>query len=496
MRLSFLKRRLFAPLYASFTILVLLLLAQEGLSLTIDIFKQRSVDTVTQIFKIKRESERLMGAALEEKVALRGYLINPSPTLLEQYKNGEKSFTDSFIQLSSLLKDDSSQQINLIAITDFHDQWKSDFAEPILENSFKVELMEQTGSLDPLREVINSILTYERGLLSEQNQRLQQLDRLNKASLVLSSLNIGVIVIGSGLNLILLRRRVVVPLQKLMKVGEAWKMGQLDTHIDHTSVDEMGRLSQTLNGMAQGIQIRQGKIQQRNQQLEDLISTLSHDLRTPLLANRSTLDAIAGGAFGVIGNELGEVLDDYREANHDLIKLVETLLDVNRYEAKGSQLLTRETLDWQKICQRVSDWSQKSSQEKCQLQIHISPDLPLASGDSLEIQRVLQNLVDNAVRLSPENSTVSIEVSLYKGSPLSPEEHIQVDVRDQGPGLKEQDTKTIFYRFAQGTGRQGRAGLGLYLCRQIIEAHGGTIWVESTLGQGATFKFVIPLSQP
>ncbi len=495
MRFSFLKKRLFAPLYASFTVLVLILLAQEGLSLTVNIFKQRGVDTVTQIFKIKRESERLMGSALEEKVALRGYLINPSPTLLQQYQDGQASFQDSFVQLSSLLQDDPSQQINLIEISKFHSQWKLNFVEPILNDSFDIELMEETSSLDPLRGVINSILTYERGILSEQTQRLKQLDRLNQASLALSCLSIGVIIIGSAVNLILLRRRVVIPLQKLMEAGEAWKLGQLDTQINHASADEMGQLSQTLNGMAEGIQVRQGKIQQRNQQLADLISTLSHDLRTPLLANRSTLNAIAGGAFGTISSELREVMDDYQEANHDLINLVETLLDVNRYEAKGSQILTRDILNWQKICQRVSKWTQTSSQEKCELQINIPPDLPQASGDGIEIQRVLQNLVDNAVRLSPAASTVSIDVSLHTGK-LDPGQQIQVSVKDQGPGLTEHEAQAIFYRFAQGTGRQGRAGLGLYLCRQIIEAHGGTIWAESILGQGATFRFVIPIASP
>lgn len=490
MRLSFLKKRLFAPLYGSFTILVLLLLAREGLSLSISILRQRSVDSITQTFKIKRESERLMGAALEEKVALRGYLLNPNPALLRQYKEGEAVFQDSLEQLFSLLKKDLSQQQKIIKITDFYDQWKIDFAQPTLNNSLSLELMEQASSLDPLREIINSILIYEQGVLSEQNQRLKQLDRLNQVSLGLSYLSISIIILGSGFNFILLRRRVVAPLQKLVQAGNAWKLGQLSTRIDHASEDEMGLLSQTLNGMAKGIQIRQGTIQQRNEQLEDLISALSHDLRTPLLANRSTLNAIAGGAFGSISHELQDVLWEYREANDDLINLVEALLDISRYETQGEQILTHRPLNWAKICQRVSNWIQTSSQEKCKLQIHISPNLAPIQGDSIEIQRVLQNLVDNAVRLSPISSTVLINITQQAGGP------IEVAVQDQGPGLAEPESKTVFYRFAKGAERKGRAGLGLYLCRQIIEAHGGKIWVESILGEGATFRFNLPVMTP
>lgn len=469
-------------------LLVMILLIREGLSLTISILRKNSTESITHSFKIKRESERLMGAALEEKVALRGYLLNPNPEILKQYKNGEITFEESFNQLSSLLKDDPSREAELTEITIFYSQWKTQFSEPILDNSFDSELIERFSSLDPLRDMVNSILLYEKDAVSEQNHRLNQLERFNQVSLGLSCLSIIIIIVGSGLNLILLRRRVVDPVQQLIQASQAWQQGNLNTQIHHISEDEMGRLAQTLNRMAQDIQARQEKSQQRNEQLEDLISTLSHDLRTPLLANRSTLDAIARGAFGSVSREQKEVLADYSDANHDLINLVEALLDVSRYEAKGSQILTQEPLNWAKICQRVSHWVQTSSREKCNLHTHIAANLPQANGDSIEIQRVLQNLLDNAVRLSPSSSEVSIKIA------QAPSGHIEVAVQDQGPGLTEQEANTVFYRFAQGAGRKGRAGLGLYLCRQIIEAHGGMIWVESILGKGATFRFSLPIT--
>ena len=488
MRLSFLKQRLFAPLYASAMLLILLLLCQEGLVLAVNLLKQRAVNGVIETFKIKRESERLLGAALEEKVALRGYLLSNDTELLSQYKEGRTKLNSSLDELYRLFETHPEKREKLQEIRDFHAKWEFNFAQPILNNSFNLEDIEDFSSIAPLRKKVNSILTYEKGVLAEQNKLLQQLDRLNQLSIGLSSLSFALLIVGSILNLILLRRRVVAPLQKLIWASHAWKQGQLKIQINHASEDEVGQLSRTLNGMAQEIHLRQREIQQRTEQLEDLISALSHDLRTPLLASRSTLDAIAGGAFGQITPELSEVLAECCEGNHDLIKLVETLLDVSRYEVKGSQILTQERLNWSKICQRVSNWIQNSSQEKCQLQIHIAPDLSPTLGDGIEIQRVLQNLVDNAVRLSPASSTVSINIS----QPL--DGSVEVTVKDQGPGLTEQEVKTVFYRFAQVAGRKGRAGLGLYLCRQIIEAHGGSIWVESIPGQGATFRFSLPVS--
>lgn len=484
---TFLKKRLFAPLYVSLTVLILLLLTQEGLSLVVNVQKQHTVNRVTQTFKIKRESERLLRAALEEKVALRGYLLNKDEEFLNQYREGRASFSTSLDRLSELLQNDPSLEDNLVDIHTFHTQWENQFVKPVLSGSFEIEDVSQLGSLDTLRGTIDGILLYEKGLLNEQNNRLAHLEWLNQLSFVLSGLSIGVITIGSVGNFSLLRRRVVSPIQHLMKVGQDWKTGQLDIQIAHTSEDEMGQLAVILNDMAQDVRNRQEKIQQRNQQLEDLIRTFSHDLRTPLLANRSTLHAIVGGAFGSISDSFKEILGEYQDANDNLIKLVETLLDISRYEAEGSRILNRERLNWHKICDRVKLWIQQSTQDKCQVKIDIHSNLPIAIGDAIEIQRVLLNLVENAVRLSDQGKTVRIEVL------STPSQQIQVAVHDQGPGLKEKEVKHLFKRFSQGTGRKGRAGLGLYLCRQIIEAHGGKIWVESTIGQGATFWFSLPI---
>lgn len=491
MDLSFLRKRLFAPLHASFMLLVVLLLAQEILSVVVGVSKQRTTDDISQAFQIKRESERLLRSALEEKVALRGYLLTQNSDFLQQYQQGRETSEASLQRLSNLLVNDELQQITLTNIKVFHAQWSQKFAQPIISNSFDETILEsEDSSLDPLRDAVDQILTYEQAIINKQNERLRRLERLNVLGLGLNIAGVGLVVIGTGLNLILLRRRVLVPLNQLIQVGSSWRSGQLSRRINHNSEDVMGQLATTLNGMAEGIGVRQAHIQTRNQQLEDLIGTLSHDLRTPLLANRSMLNAMLGGAFGPISDRLQDVLEDYREGNDNLITLVETLLDISRYEAGGSQLLNRKPLDWDHICDRVIKWIRNSSANKCRLKVRIAYDLPTVCGDAIEIQRVLQNLVDNAVRVSDRGQSVLIDVSAPN------DVSIQVAVYDQGPGLKEQDASQLFYRFSQSPGRQGRAGLGLYLCRQIIEAHGGKIWVDSQLQRGATFLFSLPISLP
>jgi CHASE3 domain sensor protein len=236
----FLKKRLFAPLYASFAVLIFLLLTQEGLSLVVSVLRQRTVTSVNRTLEIKRESERLLKATLEEKVALRGYLLSQDPEFLAQYWAGRAAFLESFSQISQLVQSDATLEDDLLLIKTFHDHWEIQFAQPVLSGSFNINAFAEQDSLDTLRTAVNGILTYERTILDREYERLKQLNQLNRLELGLSSLNIVLIIVGSGLNFILLRRRVVAPLRHLMTVGRAWRTGHLGVQIDHQSEDEMG----------------------------------------------------------------------------------------------------------------------------------------------------------------------------------------------------------------------------------------------------------------
>ncbi len=113
------------------------------------------------------------------------------------------------------------------------------------------------------------------------------------------------------------------------------------------------------------------------------------------------------------------------------------------------------------------------------------PSPPTVYGAQLEIQRVVQNLLDNARRVSEFDQQITLEVE-----PLGVDQ-VKVSVRDKGPGITPQQKERLFHRFIQGRNRVGRAGLGLHLCRPIVEAHGGTIGVESSPGEGSTFWFIL-----
>nr|WP_237266063.1 HAMP domain-containing sensor histidine kinase [Tolypothrix bouteillei] len=196
-----------------------------------------------------------------------------------------------------------------------------------------------------------------------------------------------------------------------------------------------------------------------------------------------------GGAFGPISDLLRDVLEDYCQTNEDLLKLVEALIDISRYKTNVAQNLNWEILNWEKIFVGAIAESHIIAKQKCEITYNISPSLPIVCGDEIEIQRVVENLLDNAIKVSFADKQVILDIV-----PLGVNE-VKISVRDKGQGMTPQERERVFHRLTQGRGRLSRSGPALYLCRQIVEAHRGNIGVESNLDGGSTFWFTLPVTE-
>ena len=459
------KTHLFTPLYASFSVLVLLILGQEGLNLSIELIKSRTADLVTHTLLVERQGENLLHA-----------LIDESSASLEADTKAQRAFHSSFNRLYNLLQDNPTQLKLLDRINSIHDSWQRELHKRAICDASRYTLASKI-LYDSLLTQVLLLLEREEILLDEGKQRLNQLYHINTAVNIFAS---AIVLAGVGWNLRLWHRQVLVPLRKLTEVDKV--------RTCYSSAEESGQMAEVLDVMASEVRQRQQRIEVRNQHLEDMICALSHDLRTPLLATRTTLDSMIKGAFGHVSDTWREVFEEYRQANEDLLKLVEALLDVSRYEAGRSAHLNCDPLNWEKIFVKVITQIKGASNPEFALTYKISQSLPTVYGDQLEIQRVLQNLLENAIRVSEPNKEIFLEVATLGKA------QVLVSVRDNGSGIAPQDKERLFHRFIQGQGQRGRSGLGLYLCRQIVEAHGGTIGVESTLGKGSTFGFTLPVS--
>ncbi|TVQ22362.1 MAG: sensor histidine kinase [Leptolyngbya sp. DLM2.Bin15] len=233
---------------------------------------------------------------------------------------------------------------------------------------------------------------------------------------------------------------------------------------------------------------------------EDFVMRLTHDLRTPLVAADRMLHLFQKETFCPISPDMQEAIAVMIRSNDSLLQMVNTLLEVYRYDA-GYKTLTFSICDLRNIIQEVMGELQPIANEK-KLRLvfepndHTSDASAKVRGDRLELRRVFTNLIGNALKFTAQGQVVVSLAEQQISSMEQTEEHIpswvKVEVQDTGPGISPDDQRMIFERFRQGKGKRSGSGLGLYLSRRILEAHQGKISVVSEPGRGSVFSVQLP----
>jgi len=220
----------------------------------------------------------------------------------------------------------------------------------------------------------------------------------------------------------------------------------------------------------------------------NLLSTVSHELRTPLaiIKGYSTMLVDYDRRLGT--REKKEHLQSIDRATDRLTELVDRLLDMSRLEA-GLLKLDKRPTNISKLIQETAAEA-KLRAPGCKIILKIKEGLPVMDSDAKRVRQVLDNIIDNAIKYSDEGTEVVLEAKQM-------DSELQVSITDQGMGIPAEDLGRVFdrmYRIEQRlTPDMGGIGLGLAICRGLVEAHGGNIWVESELGKGSTFRLALPI---
>ncbi|MDH6056770.1 hybrid sensor histidine kinase/response regulator [Umezakia ovalisporum] len=231
-------------------------------------------------------------------------------------------------------------------------------------------------------------------------------------------------------------------------------------------------------------------------QREDFVSRLTHDLRTPLVAADRMLGLFQEETFCKISPEMKQAIAVMIRSNQNLMQMVNTLLEVYRFEA-GKKTLNDEECNLPEIVEEVSsELTPLATEKNLALKIDTSQlDLQkegagVVMGDSLELRRVFNNLIGNAIKFT---DTGGIEVSIWEKSGNSQgKDCVIIEVTDTGYGIAPEDQATVFERFRPGRNKRSGSGLGLHLSSRIVEAHGGKIGLNSELGRGSVFTVTLP----
>ena len=221
-----------------------------------------------------------------------------------------------------------------------------------------------------------------------------------------------------------------------------------------------------------------------------LLGNVSHELRTPLTAIKGFASTLLRTDVRWSEEEQRDYLQTIDRETDRLSRLISDLLDMSRIESGGLKLVVL-TLHVSEILDSTrSELAELTGRH--QLRVRVACGLPPVLADQARVGQVLANLVENAARHSPEDSEITIEAQ-------PAEDQVYISVADRGEGIPAELRDRVFDRFYQAesivAGRKSGTGLGLSICRGIAEAHGGRIWVESELGEGAKFTFSLPVSK-
>jgi len=235
-------------------------------------------------------------------------------------------------------------------------------------------------------------------------------------------------------------------------------------------------------------------LQRRNHEVQTFYHTLSHELKTPLTSAREFVSIVIDGLAGPLSETQLEYLGIAKDSCDQLRLYVNDLLDVTRLET-GKLSLDFQAVPLAALVERVVEMLAPAAAGKgVSLSCDSQPDLPAVPIDKQRILQVLTNLTTNAIKFTPAGGQIRLSLSEAPSDP----ECLRVAVRDTGRGIPKDQLDLIFSRLYQvnegGRSAESRSGLGLglYICQELVQLHGGRISVESELGQGSTFTFTIP----
>lgn len=305
---------------------------------------------------------------------------------------------------------------------------------------------------------------------------------MRRFSVVLS----GALAVGI-LGAVLLAQGLATPILKILNGTRALSEGRLDHRIGLRRGDELGQLAAGFDAMA----VRLGELDKMK---DDFVSNVTHELRSPLGAIESYANLIAEDARSGNVAEVMESVTVVRNNTTRLSRFINNILDLAKIETKTDPLRREKVRAPALLKETQALFAAKAKEKNIRLEVAPSADGELFV-DPDKLQQVFTNLVSNALKFTPPNGTITLSAAQDKNA-------LRINVADTGPGIAPKDLDRIFNRFEQVRERVERldgpkgTGLGLAIAKGLVEAHGGTIGVQSELGHGSVFWVSLPLVPP
>jgi len=315
-------------------------------------------------------------------------------------------------------------------------------------------------------QTIPLMITVEEDFLDQVN------DSLWKVGLIAAAV---ALVIG-----LILTRQIIRPIRALISGARHLTKGELSYRVEVKSRDEIGELANSFNIMA-------SSLERGEQSRQQLTADIAHELRTPLTVIEGTVDGIIDGVFQPDMEHLRSI----KEQTSVLTHLISDLRDLSLAES-GQLKLNLAPVDMVELVRRmVSNHEINALEKNVRIKLEEVTQIPEIRIDPVRMEQVISNLLTNAIRHTLSGGSITLVIRNDEGG-------LVISVTDTGEGIVSEDLSHVFERFYRsGSSRsrkEGGTGLGLAIVKQMVEAHGGKVWVESKMGRGSIFSILLPFS--
>jgi two-component system, NtrC family, sensor histidine kinase GlrK len=430
----------------------------------------------------EKEEKRLLKIFLGELRNAEKYLVLQDKEFYANFLQGKSDFASSLEMISAFV--DTKMEKDIVAqIRTLHARYDDGLHAAISDGASWEQTRTQIS--DEIIERVNELIRLREQILANRISTAR--DQAAAAATMIAWLALG----GISLALLLAylhARGVSRPLNKLAREMRRVGRGEPTRSLEMRAPPEVLDLAMTFSWMTE-------ELAQLDRLKADFTDHISHELRTPLTAIREGTALVLEEIPGPLTASQRDVLEVVRSHSDRLFKMISTILDLSKMEAE-MMVYEFTACDLSSLIQRtVNTVRLVARKRRVNLHTLLAEPLPMVYVDEKRIQQVLDNLLSNALKFTPEGGDVRIAACL-KANDDGKGDLLEVRVSDTGEGIPESDLEKVFTRFYQSLQNPGKklqgTGLGLAIARYIIQAHKGRIWVESRVGQGSTFIFVLP----
>lgn len=322
---------------------------------------------------------------------------------------------------------------------------------------------------------------------SEVEKATREINRLGIQSIHNALIGLGVSSLVGLMGVVFLAYSIIRPLKELMRGIRSISKDRQSEPLKIHAKDELGELATAFNEMA-------ARLKHEEQMRSDFISMLSHEIRTPLTSIRESVNMIEEEVMGPINQRQHKFLEIAGTEIGRICDLLNHLMQASRLEPGALKLHHQPVDTYSLVAACIASLRPTAEAKHVAITSEIQPETPDVLGDAQYLRQVFLNLIGNAVKFSDTQARIWIRVGT-----LDKRNRLTFSVVDTGPGILEEDLDKLFnkfYRGAQVREHLDGVGLGLSITKNIVEAHGGTIWVESQVGKGTTFSFTLPAVLP